>query len=156
MDVSYTFVCIDCILVSSESREQYYIDLKKNLPILPENDVQISVNKCQSYNDTIDFLGFNISTEDLKPITQKVQHIKYFSETTDSKSLCRFLGMINFYRKLILLAADMLLTIIEAIKHNPAPKILKLSPAENKTFVTKKDILAKVSALTHPDPGVTQ
>ena len=50
----------------------------------------------------------------------------------------------------------MLLSLTEAIKHNLVAKILKLSPSENKTFITIKDILPKVSALTHYDPDATQ
>ena len=64
--------------------------------------------------------------------------------------------MINFYRKLIPQGTDVLLPLIEAIKQNPAAKVLKLSPTEKEAFVAIKDILAKVFVLTHPDPDVTQ
>ena len=50
----------------------------------------------------------------------------------------------------------MLLSLIEAIKQNPAAKVLKLSPAEKEAFAAVKDILTKVSVLTHPDPDATQ
>ncbi len=63
--------------------------------------------------------------------------------------------MVNFYRKLIPQAADVLLPLTEAIKHNPAAKTLEVGPPEKEAFVKIKDILAEVSALTHPDPNTT-
>ena len=66
----------------------------------------------------------------------------------DSKSQHRFLEKVNFHRKLILQAADVLLSLTEAIKHNPAAKTLKLSQTENKAFYAIRDILAKESTLT--------
>ena len=65
------------------------------------------------------------------------------------------LGMVNFYRKLIRQATDMLPPLRKAIKHHPAAKMLELSPAENQICLPAKDIFAKVSALTHPDPDPT-
>ena len=64
--------------------------------------------------------------------------------------------MVNFYRKLIPKAADVLLPLTEAIKHNPAAKTMELSLAEKQASVTVKDILTKVSALKHPDPEPMQ
>ena len=156
MDVGCVFVYIDDILVFSESEEQHHSDLEKVLSLLEENNLKISIDKCQFYKSNIEFLGYNASAEGLKPTAQKVKDIKNFPEPTDSKSLRRFLGMINFYRKLIPQAADVLLPLTEAIKHNPAAKTLELGPPEKEAFVKIKDILAEVSTLTHPDPNATQ
>ena len=150
------FVYIDDILVFSESKEQHHRDLKKVLSILEENNLQISIDKYQFFKDNINFLGYNVSPEGLKPTSQKVEDIRNFPELTDSKSLRRFLGMINFYRKLIPQAADVLLPLTEGIKQNPTANVLELSLAEKEAFVAVEDILAKVSVLTHPDPDATQ
>ena len=48
------------------------------------------------------------------------------------------------------------LPLTEAIKHNPAAKTLELGPSEKEAFTKIKDILAEVSALTHPDLNATQ
>ena len=142
MDVGCVFMYIDNIFVFFELEEQHYKHLKKVLSILEKNNLQMSVNICQFYKDTINFLGYNVSTGGLKPTTQKVEDIKNFPEPTDAKSLYRFLGMVNFYRKLILQAAEVLLPVTEAIKHNPAAKMLELSSVEKQAFATVKDILA--------------
>ena len=51
---------------------------------------------------------------------------------------------------------DVLMALTEAIKHNPATKILKQNPTENKAFVIIKYIFAKISALNHSDLDATQ
>ena len=155
MDVNCIFVYMDDILVFSKFG-QHYKDLKKVLSIFKENNHQILVDKCQFYKDTINFLGDNVSTEWLKPTTQKIEGIKIFPEPTDAKSLRRFLGIVIFYRKLIPQTADVLLPLTEATKYNPAAKTLELSPTEKQAFVTVKDILAQVSVVTDLDPDATQ
>lgn len=54
-------------LAFSKSKEQHQEDPRKVLSILQENNLQISVDKCQFYKDAINFLGYNVSTEGLKP-----------------------------------------------------------------------------------------
>ena len=155
MDVGRVFVYID-ILVFSESEEQHHSDLEKALSLLEENNLKISIDKCQFYINNTDFLGYCANAEGLKPTAQEVEDIKNFAESTDSKSLRRFLGMVSVYWKLIPQAADVLLALTEAIKHNPATKTLELGPPEKEAFTKIKYILAEVSALTHPDPDATQ
>ena len=70
MDVTCVFVYIDYILVFSESEEQNYKDLKKVLLILKKNNHQILFNKCHYNKDTINLLGYNVSTGELKPTSQ--------------------------------------------------------------------------------------
>lgn len=80
MDVNCIFIYINDILVFSESKEQHQEHLRKVLSILQENNLQISIDKCQFYKDTINFLDYNVSTKGLKPTTQKVKEIKNFPE----------------------------------------------------------------------------
>ena len=65
-------------------------------------------------------------------------------------------GNDEFFRKLIPQAVSVLLALTEAIKQNPAAKVLKLSPGEKEVFVAVKDILTKVSVLTHPNPEAAE
>ena len=89
---------------------------------------------------------------------QWVEDIKTFPKIRDTKSLRRFLGMIDFYRKLIPRAAGVLLPVKEAIKLNLVPKTLDFNAVERQAIVNIKDILAQVSALTSylPTPPLKQ
>ena len=74
------FVYIDDILVFSESEEQHYNDFEKVRPLLEENNLKISIDKCQFYKSNIEFWGYNTSAEGLKPTAQKVKDIKKTSQ----------------------------------------------------------------------------
>ena len=156
MDVGCVFVYIDDILVFSESEEQHHSDLEKVLSFLEENNFKFSIDKCQFYKSNIKFLGYSASAEGLKPTAQKNKDIKNIPEPTNSKSLRWFLGMVDFYRKLIPQAEDVLLLLTEVIKRNLAAKTLKLGPPKKEAFIKIKDILVEVSAVTHPDPNTKQ
>ena len=156
MDVSCIIVYIDSMLVFFEFEEQQYKDFRKGLSILEKNNLQISVDKCQFYLDTINFWGYNVSTGGLKPTTQNVEYIKIFQNPKMPNPSVDSWKWQFFYRKLIPQAPDLLQPLKEAIKHNLTAKTLELSPAEEHAFVTVKDILAKISALTYTDPDATQ
>ena len=47
----------------------------------------------------IGFLGCNVSANCLKPTEAKINEHKLFPTPTNSKSLRRFLGMLNYYKK---------------------------------------------------------
>ena len=157
MDVGCVFVYIDDILVFSESEEKHHNDLEKVLSLLEENNHKISIDKCQFYKSNTEFLGYSASAEGLKPKAQKGEDIKKKLARTNGLQIALMIpGNVNFYRKLIPQAADVLLPLTEASKHNPADKTLELGPPEKEAFIKIKDILAEVPALTHPDANATQ
>ena len=73
MDVDCIFVYIDDILVFSVSEEQHHSDLKKVLSLLEENNLKISIDKCQFYKSNIDF-GAIIQV--LKDLNQRHKKLK--------------------------------------------------------------------------------
>ena len=100
--------------------------------------------------NTLDFLGYNISSEGVKPTTKKFSAISKFPQPTDSKSLCSFLGLVGFYRKLVPNFAEIVLPLTEQIKNNPNSKSLKFNEQEEFAFNTVKQTLAELSSLPHP------
>ena len=61
----------------------------------------------------------------------------------------RFLGMLNYYRKLISNFA-IVLSLTELIKVNPNAKWLTFSTEEHESFCNSKQVLTNISALHHP------
>ena len=102
-------IYIDDILVFSESKEQDLKDLWKVLDSWRK--LPISIINVNFFKNSIDFLGYNICKKELTPTTQKVLGSKNLTKATDSKSLRRFLGLVNLYRKWIpQVAVDIFLT----------------------------------------------
>jgi hypothetical protein len=79
-----------------------------------------------------------------------VQAIQDFPAPQDKKQLQTFLGMVNFYRRFIPAAANILLPLTDALR---AHWSWIWAPAMQHSFQLVKDTLAEVATLTHPDPA---
>ena len=150
LGVDFVFAYLDDLLVYSENEEQHLEHLEKVLKILHENNLKLSIDKCKFFQSNLDFLGFNISKDGIKPTQGKVSEIGDFEAPTDSKSLRRFLGMVGFYRHLIPKFADVVLPLSELAKNNPNARELSLNKEENDCFIEIKTILSNLTALSHP------
>jgi len=51
--------------------------------------------KCQFHKDRVDFLGFSVSAEGVKPLNGKVEAIKNLPQPKTITELRRFLGMVQ-------------------------------------------------------------
>ena len=126
------------------------------LQLLQDNDLRISINKCKFFSSNIDFLGFNISENGMKPTEKKLSEIKEFPPPVDSKSLRSFIGVLNFYRHLLPNFAESILPLTELMKNNPKSNQICLTDDEMKCFASIKKTLLNVTALAHPISNVTE
>ena len=100
-DVSCVYTYIDDILLFSDDEESHLNDFKRVFELLHRNNLKISISKCKFCVNSVDFLGYNVSSDGLLTPSPKLAELREIPSLTDSKSLRRFLGMIGFYRKLI-------------------------------------------------------
>ena len=150
------FVYFDDILIFSEDEESHAKDVEEVLRILDENNLKISVEKCSFFKDKIDFLGYEISRKGMKPTEEKRKYILEFPEPTDAKSLRRFLGLVNFYRRLVKDFTQKVLPLSELMRLNQKAKHLQLTENEKRSFSLIKEELAMLASLTHPSNELTQ
>ena len=101
MKSNCVFIFLDDILVFSDSEEQHIKDLETVFKVLSDNNLKISVAKCEFLVTTIDFLGFKVSNTGIRPSANKCEIISSFEVPTNSQSLRRFLGMCGYYRHLM-------------------------------------------------------
>jgi hypothetical protein len=98
MGLDYVFSFLDDDGVFSKSKEQHWTHLRTLFAILAANGLALNLEKCVFAVSELDFLGHRISAA---PLRDNVQVILDFSKPTDCKSMQRFLGMINFYRRFL-------------------------------------------------------
>ena len=156
MSCEFTFVYMDDILVMSKDIEEHETHLRKVFKILSDAKLKISLGKCDFFKKSIDFLGFNISKDGLLPTAEKTRDICEFAEPQDSHSLRRFLGLVNFYRKLVPGFSEVVYSLTELIKSMPNSKSIALDEKCKESFSKIKSILANISALPHPESNVTE
>lgn len=99
VDSIYTY--IDDIIIPSNSFEEMMIKLNATLNTLSKHNITLSPSKCVFFRDEIDYLGFNIAHNTIKPITSNIAKITEFKSPKTVRQLKKFLGLCGFYRNLI-------------------------------------------------------
>ena len=93
------FIYLDDILVVSATFQEHLHDVGRVLNRLREAGLRLKPAKCVFATSKVEYLGFTISAAGVQPNNNKVKAILEFPKPTDSKSVRRFIGMINFYRR---------------------------------------------------------
>ena len=68
---------------------------------LQQHGLLINVPKSVFGVPELDFLGHHVSSEDIRPLNQKVQAVLDFPQPPTHRKLREFLGLINFYHRFI-------------------------------------------------------
>ena len=101
----FVFVYIDDVLIFSKSTTEHMEHLKIVFERFQEYGIVVNQDKCSFGKSEIDFLGFRISSDGLRPTQSKIEAIQNFPKPKTIKELRRFLAMINFYRRFLPKAA---------------------------------------------------
>lgn len=95
-DLTFVFVYLDDILVTSPSGEVYLLHLKQVFQHLDKHGLIINMARCQFEMPVIDFLGHCIFWHGAVPFPSKVQVMAEFPCPGSVKVLQEFLGMWTF------------------------------------------------------------
>ncbi|GFX16688.1 transposon Tf2-6 polyprotein [Trichonephila clavipes] len=123
----------------------------------------INPSKCTFGVPTLNFLGFQVCSSGIKPLEDRVEAILKFPKPTTITQLCRFLGMLNYYRRFIRQAAHILAPLVKflkGIRNKKRPKLkVKIKPEEALEWTDEATTafellnLAHATLLHHPMPN---
>jgi len=99
-DLPFCFVYGDSILIFSKDLNPQVEHLQDIFLLCHEYGLTIGLPKCLFAFPNIKFLGHRLSATDCSPLVKHSATISAFSKSMNKPGLQRFLGMINFYRKL--------------------------------------------------------
>lgn len=146
--IDFVFVYIDDILVASKDEDQHVKHLSTVFEKLDEFGLKINIDKCVFAKSKLIFIGHGITTDGIAPLIDQIQAIREFNRPEDVKSLRRFLGIINFYRRMIPHDAQLLCPLNQMLqKDNFVWNNERIS-----TFENAKLQLSKLAPLAFPDP----
>lgn len=94
-------VYLDDIIVYSPSLRQHIEHLDRVLTVLDNANVKLNVTKCSLARKQLDYLGFRITPEGIKPTTTNVTKTLDFPTPTSTKAAYSFIQMAQFYRRFI-------------------------------------------------------
>ena len=144
------FAYIDDILVASPSAADHERDLRRLFAALKRFGLVVNVHKCVFGARELEFLGHHVSATGIRPLPAKVDAVPRFERPRSVKSLQRFLGLVNFYRRFLPNIAATMRPLTDAL--SGVPRQLKWTEAMTTAFETTKHRLATAALLFHPVP----
>lgn len=92
---------LDDVIIPAKDWNELLTKLSLVFSALRNAKLTLNINKCEFGKTKIDFLGYIVSEEGLKPGARKVSAIRDFPEPRNVHEVRRFLGLSGFFRRFI-------------------------------------------------------
>ena len=89
-------VYLDDIVIWSASVDKHKRNVQTVLSALQEASLYCSTKKSQLFTTELDFLGHRISHRGIEPDARKVEKIQNWPAPTNTKDVCKFLGLVQY------------------------------------------------------------
>ena len=100
-ELDFVFVYLDDLLVTSPDHKTHKKHLQIFFARLAEYGIIIGPEKCQFGTTELSFLGPHVCAEGISPLPSAVDAIVNFVKPEKQRALRRYLGMVNYYHRLI-------------------------------------------------------
>ena len=154
------YVYIDDILVVACTEQEHRRRLLALFRRLEEYGLVVNPSKSILGAPSVEFLGFQLSAAGLRPLDSKVAAIARFPAPRTFANLSEFLGMVHFYHRFIPRCSTIAKPLHDLKKmansKNGASKAIPTAEwgeKQQSSFEALKNVLAKATALTFPDPS---
>lgn len=117
MQLDGVFAYQDDIVIASNSFDETNNKLKILFEALTKYNITLSPQKCQFHLKEINYLGFNISEQKIRPIQSNIIKITSFPTPKNKRQLKKFIGICGYYRHLIPAYANQIQPLIELTKY---------------------------------------
>ncbi len=98
----FVVVYLDDILIYSTSIDEHHDHIRQVLQVLRDNELYAKAEKCDFHRESVDYLGFHVSSKGITMDPKKVEDILNWNPPTTVRGVRGFLGFANFYRRFIL------------------------------------------------------
>ena len=102
----FTFAYLDDNIIFSKTAEQHVKHIQIVLTRLKQANLIFKKSKCTFFKKELPYFGHLLTTDDIKPQTEKIKAISEIKSPTNQKEAREFLGMVGYYRKFISRFAD--------------------------------------------------
>lgn len=99
--IKYALIYMDDILIPSRDFDEGLVRLREVLGLLRKGGLTLKMSKCNFFLDNIDFLGFEVSANGIRPGLRKTEAISKFPKPKNQHELRQFLGLSGFFRRFI-------------------------------------------------------
>lgn len=155
------YVYIDDIIIFGKTIEEHLSNLETILHVLRNANFRIQPDKSEFIKTEVEFLGFIVSENGLKPNPKKVEAIQKYPEPTNLKELRMFLGLSGYYRRFIKDYAKLAKPLTNLLRGEDGHRQISKNQSKNtpvtleyeakEAFQTLKDILSSSDVLIFPN-----
>lgn len=140
---------IDDIFVSGKDQNEHDQNMKYLFQRIVEFGFIVKLEKCKFALSEINYLGYTINKDGLRPDPNRVKAIDNMPEPTNITELRSFLGAINFYGKFVKQMRSLRGPLDNLLKSNIK---WKWNNECHNSFIKLKEILSSDITLTHYNP----
>lgn len=154
-------VYIDDIIIFGKTLEEHLENLRIILETLRKANFKIQPDKSEFLRTEVEFLGFIVSENGLKPNMKKVECIRNYPEPKNLKDLRAFLGLSGYYRRFVKDYAKIAKPLTKLLRgedgHRQIPKNqsknfpISFDDEAKHAFKILREILSSNDVLAYPD-----
>jgi hypothetical protein len=138
----------DILIVSNGTFEEHLEHVREVLNRLEKANFRANINKCYWGEQSIEYLGYQISRKGIQPQPKKVEAIQKLKAPTNVRQLRHFLGMVNYYRDMWQRRSHILAP-LNKLTGKGVP--YTWGPEQDQAFKEIKRVMAKETILAFPD-----
>ena len=147
--ISGVTVYIDDILVTGATQEEHLQALDAVLIRLENANLRARTKKCSFMVPSVDYLGYRISAEGIRPVPSKVKAIKEAPVPSNVTELKAYLGLLTYYGRFLPNLSTTLAPLYVLLRKDTP---WEWSDNQEKAFNQSKEMLTSSSLLVHFDP----
>ena len=88
----------DLLSITNGSYKDHLEKLELVFKQLRQAGLKVSVNKSFFAKHELEYLGYWITREGIQPMSKKVEAIQKIAKPKNQQELCKFIGIVNYYR----------------------------------------------------------
>lgn len=142
-------VYMDDVLISSEDLTSHLNTLQKIFTVLVENKLELRLDKCSFFCTEIEYLGYKVSVEGLKPTNHGLVAVQNFPEPKTIKEVQSFLGLASYFQKFIIGFSILAKLLYNLLKKNVK---FRFNEKERNVFLQLKQKLIEAPILAIYNP----
>ncbi|XP_074026021.1 uncharacterized protein K02A2.6 isoform X1 [Leptinotarsa decemlineata] len=140
---------IDDIVVTGSNSKEHLLNLEKVFQRLQNAGLTLKKSKCKFFQDSITYLGFNISKDGLKKVESKVKAILETDRPNNVSEVRSFIGFTNYYARFIPNLSKILHPIYQLLKKD---HVFNWTDHCESSFKKLKEIISSDTTLVHFNP----
>lgn len=150
-DIEGTKAYIDDILVVKNGKfEEHLLQLEEVFRRCQKTNLKLNAEKCRFGLNEIDYLGYIVTPEGIKPNPKKIKAIQAMARPTTVTEVRRLIGMVQYYRDLWPRRSH-ILEPFTAISSGKKGAKIEWTPELEDAFIKVKQMICKQTLLTYPN-----